>query len=162
LSSKKTNSINSVTKVFGNKVRVRVCGLLFQENSLLLIKHNMGDYNLWAPPGGGVEFGESIEDTLIREFKEETGLAIQVKTFLFLHEHIAPPLHAVELFYHVVSTNFNIIPGNDPELGNQSILDQFKFIDAEKLEEIPAHERHAILRSCINPIELLDKTGQIY
>jgi ADP-ribose pyrophosphatase YjhB (NUDIX family) len=32
---------------------------------------------LWWLPGGGIKFGEAPEDTLLREFKEETGLAIR-------------------------------------------------------------------------------------
>ena len=152
---------NSVGKVFGNRVRVRVSGLLFREEKLLLIKHRMDDYELWAPPGGGVEFGESIEATLVREFREETGIVIEVKGFLFLTEHINPPLHAIELFYHVTSNNTEIIPGIEPEIEDQNILQEFRFTGTRELKEIDPNELHLALKSCTNPIELLDKRGHL-
>lgn len=34
--------------------------------------------NTWWLPGGGVEFGEFPEECLVREFGEETGLAVEV------------------------------------------------------------------------------------
>ena len=152
---------NSVGKVFGNKVRLRVSGLLFKGDKLLLIKHRMDDYELWAPPGGGVEFGESLETTLIREFKEETGLTIEVKEFLFLTEHVRPPLHAVELFYHVASDKFNVNLGADPEIERPDFLQEYMFTGVAELQKIEPGERHTCLKSCTNPIVLLDKRGHL-
>lgn len=158
--SNKTNLTNSIKKVFGNKVRIRVCGLLYKNEKLLLIKHQMDGYHLWAPPGGGVEFGESIETTLIREFKEETGIAVEVQEFLFLSEHIANPLHAIELFYHVTAKDFNISPGHDPEIKHNILID-FQFIGADELGNINIENRHQCLKSCTYPIELLEIRGQL-
>ena len=80
-------------EVFGNKLRVRVNGLVYRGNALLLLKHNINRTTLWAPPGGGIEFGESIEDALIREVKEETNLDIIPGAFLFFTEFLNYPLH---------------------------------------------------------------------
>ena len=43
---------------------------------ILLIRRR--DNDLWALPGGGMELGESIVETAVREVKEETGLNIEV------------------------------------------------------------------------------------
>jgi 8-oxo-dGTP pyrophosphatase MutT (NUDIX family) len=35
------------------------------------------EYNIYSLPGGGIEEGESYEDTLVREVKEESGLVVK-------------------------------------------------------------------------------------
>jgi ADP-ribose pyrophosphatase YjhB (NUDIX family) len=47
------------------------------EGAILL--HRRTDNDLWALPGGGMEFGESIADTVVREVYEETGLRVTPK-----------------------------------------------------------------------------------
>lgn len=161
MSAKKTNLDNSISKEFGNKLRVRVSGLLYKEEKLLLIKHQMTGYNLWSPPGGGVEFGESIEDTLVREFKEETGIDITVMEFLYLTEYINPPYHAIELFYHVMADDYTFVQGYEPEIKGGDIIKDLQYIGEEELSIIDHNERHSSLKSCTNPIELLDKQGHL-
>jgi 8-oxo-dGTP pyrophosphatase MutT (NUDIX family) len=57
--------------------------LLIHHGSVLLIKGcdparpEAGTW--WLTPGGGIEDGESIEDALVREVLEETGLALPVE-----------------------------------------------------------------------------------
>lgn len=44
----------------------------------------------WIIPGGHVEWGEKIEDTVIREMKEETNLDVSNIEFLGMQEKIFP------------------------------------------------------------------------
>ena len=68
----------------GNRVRIRVCGLLLEEESLLMVNHGgLYGHDFWSPPGGGLNFGEGVEDALRREFMEECGLAVDPVEFLF-------------------------------------------------------------------------------
>ena len=54
----------------------------------LLLVHR-ADNDLWALPGGGHEVGESIEDTVVREVKEETGMDVQVTGLVGLYTNPA-------------------------------------------------------------------------
>lgn len=44
----------------------------------------------WEFPGGGVEFGETIEETIIREMKEEYDIDIEIIELLGVNNHIIP------------------------------------------------------------------------
>ncbi len=127
------------------KVRVRSCGLLIENNRLLLLKHQgLGTAgHLWSPPGGGVEFEESAEKALVREFLEETGLKISVDRFLFIHEHMDKELHALELFFKV-SCNAGVLKlGADPET-QQQMLVAVDFFTEAALENIPPANKHVM------------------
>ena len=42
----------------------------------------------WRPPGGGIEFGERGEDTVVREFREELGVELVEPRYLGTLENI--------------------------------------------------------------------------
>lgn len=67
--------------------RIGVYGLLIEDEKLLMIKKSRGPYKgKYDLPGGKIEEGESPEKALVREFKEETGLDIEIGDFLAVSE----------------------------------------------------------------------------
>ena len=60
-----------------------VCGIIV-DNEILILKrqHREGKSNGWCLPGGKVEPGEKSIDGAIRETFEETGIKINIPTFL--------------------------------------------------------------------------------
>ncbi len=58
---------------------VRAYGVLLHEGRVALVRSSNPQHQppLWWLPGGGIDFGESPEETLIREFREETGLSVE-------------------------------------------------------------------------------------
>src|SRR5689334_24082616 len=129
--------IKKVADEFGGRIRIRACGLCFQNDRILLVNHS-GIYgnDFWAPPGGGVEFGETVETTLRREFKEECRTDINVCRFLFGCQFIQATLHALELFFEVECLSPPAI-GNDPELVDHQVISGLKFFDSQSLKAIP-------------------------
>lgn len=136
-----------VQEIFGNKLRVRVCGICIHQGEILLVNHTgLGAPHFWAPPGGGIQTGESAHEALVREFKEETGLSIEVRDFLFACEFIRLPLHAVELFFQVSITGGNLTTGQDPELGNRQVIQDVRFFDDTQIRSIPLAHLHGIFK----------------
>ncbi len=60
-----------------NSIVPAAVGCVVDDQGRLLLEHRV-DNDLWALPGGTHDFGESIEQTVVREIREETGLNVEV------------------------------------------------------------------------------------
>ncbi len=61
------------------------CLILNDKNEVLLVKRSLTcktDRGMWSRPGGGVEFGETFEQAVVREMKEELGIEVEVLRYL--------------------------------------------------------------------------------
>jgi 8-oxo-dGTP diphosphatase len=128
-------------------VRIRVCGICRKDDSLLLVNHaGLAEGSFWAPPGGGVEFGTSVEANLVREYKEETGLEVEPGEFLFATEFLKPPLHAIELFFTVTIKGGLLVRGTDPEMeGTVQIIKEVRFMKFTDIDALSEKARHGAL-----------------
>jgi len=150
-----------IEEIFGKRIRIRVCGLCQDGDNLLLVNHNLyPGQDFWAPPGGGLELGQSAPDALIREFMEETSLEIRVKEFRCIAEFINPPFHALELFFEVEKTGGTTQIGHDPELpADKQLIRDIRFMPWAEIQALPDREKHGLLRLCKGPNDLKLLTG---
>lgn len=140
-----------VMKLYGNRLRLRVCGLYREGDRLLMVRHRgIGPTDtFWCPPGGGAQFGETVPNALVREFAEETGLVIEVGDMLFINEFMQPPLHAMELFFQVRAVGGSIQQGIDPEMGlDEQIIDDVRLMTFEEIKQYPPEEVHTLFQYC--------------
>ncbi len=63
---------------------IRTVGVLVKNNKILVQRDKDG--NEFALPGGHIKIGETLEDGLLREYKEETGIDIKIKHMLWSEE----------------------------------------------------------------------------
>ncbi|WP_236687194.1 NUDIX hydrolase [Ornithinibacillus californiensis] len=86
-----------------------VYGIYQEGNRLLVINKGGGPYkNRFDLPGGSLEEGESLSDAMVREFKEETGLDIEIVEQIGVTDFLFPSnwrdftdVHHIAVFYIV-------------------------------------------------------------
>ena len=71
-----------------------VAAIIRKENCVFATQRGYGDYKVWWEfPGGKVEPGETPEEALVREIKEELASDILVEKYLTTVEHDYPEFH---------------------------------------------------------------------
>lgn len=103
------------------------------------------DTQTWAPPSGGVEPGETVADTAIREVYEETGISVvpeRVVAVLSGRDYVVTYPNSDQMA--TVTTVFRCRPreANAPRVNDDESLD-IRFFPAEDLPTnmLPRHKR---------------------
>ncbi len=129
-----------------NTFRIRVTGLLIEGNKILVLEQKTSDRK-YAIPGGGVEIDETLEQALVREFKEETGLTIKTNQILYISEYYKDAnTHVVEIAFTVSRTDKTekIILGNEPN-SSDHIISNYKLIPINELGDIGMEKLASLL-----------------
>lgn len=116
----------------------RVAGICMKGNRTLLSKLKTDDY--WAFIGGKVMFGESTEDAVLRECKEELGVDLQIERLLAIVENFfeldGHKWHQYIFFYLLKDINNQLQEAE----GEQEVLDNknaiYKWFEFDDLNHI--------------------------
>jgi ADP-ribose pyrophosphatase YjhB (NUDIX family) len=102
------------------------CVILIDGRVLLI--HRRNPPHGWALPGGFVEYGESVEEAVRREMKEETGLDLQNLRQFRVYSDPTRDQRG-----HVVSVVFTARGAGRPEAGDDA--DRYRLIDLNDIPE---------------------------
>lgn len=111
------------------KIRIRVAVVLIKGNKILLVQHQKKGRKYWLLPGGGLEYGETIEECAKRELREEANLHITVGDLILVSESIPPDdhRHVVNLYYRGEIVSGTLKQGDDP------VINDIRFIPLSEL-----------------------------
>lgn len=112
--------------------RIRVGVIIVQDGHILLVQHKKGGKSYWLLPGGGLRFGETLQECAERELLEETNLRIKIEDLAFISETIPPDghRHIINLFF------FGKILDGELRIGNDEILQNARFFDKDGLDDL--------------------------
>lgn len=153
-----------VLRLYGNRLRTRVCGICTIDNKILMVRHKgIGVTDtFWCPPGGGIQFAETAHQALEREFLEETGLIIKPGKLLFVNEFLEPPLHAMELFFLTEIKGGELVLGKDPEMSdNNQIITEVELMSFEQIMSFPPNEVHRMFQFCTTYEDIFALNGYL-
>ncbi len=108
-----------------------VDAVIIKNNSIILIKRKNEPFKgKWALPGGFVEYGETVENAVIREVKEETGLDVGIEKLLGVYSDPDRDPRG-----HTVSVCFicRIVSGNLKSGTDSADVKGFKFSELPEL-----------------------------
>jgi 8-oxo-dGTP diphosphatase len=76
-------------RTYPTRPYLAVSAAIFRDGRVLIVRRGRPPaHGLYTLPGGGVELGETLEDAVIREVREETGLAIAPLALIGFREAI--------------------------------------------------------------------------
>jgi ADP-ribose pyrophosphatase YjhB (NUDIX family) len=117
--------------VANNLLQIRATGVLIDKGRILIVKQRLSDDRSWSLPGGRVEQGETLEEAILREIKEETGLDANIIKLLY----VCDKLEAVPSLIHITFLLEKIggeirLPTNEFD---QNPIHDVKMVPIEKL-----------------------------
>ena len=142
----------SVIDSIKKRIRVRVNGLLIEDDSILMVRlfSPVRRKLIWMPPGGGLQFGEKLEDALKREMMEECGVEVAPGPLWYLNEVLTDEIHAVEFYFRCEHISGSVRKGSDPEYSQQEqIIRDAAFLPFDRLDKpdvYPAYLRKYFVR----------------
>ena len=92
-----------------------VGAVVIDDGRLLLIRRGRGPaQGEWSIPGGRVEFGETLQEAVVREVAEETGLDVVCGAYIGFVERMGPDHHFVILDFWAHARNPSpLLAGDD-------------------------------------------------
>jgi 8-oxo-dGTP diphosphatase len=112
---------------------IRVYGIwINKENEILVCDERINDFMFTKFPGGGLEFGEGIKDCLIREWKEELDIDIEILHHIYTTDFFQ--ISAFDQSSQIISIYYQVKPiHQNPQIEFKTKIFDFTMIGKEEI-----------------------------
>lgn len=111
-----------------------VAAVIFDGSRVFATQRGYGDMkDGWEFPGGKVEEGETLQQALKREIKEELNTDILVEEHIMTIEHFYPKFHLIMdcFLCNVISGNLELIEAEDAKWVDKDTIDSLDWLPAD-------------------------------
>jgi len=120
----------------------------FPNNKILLVKRATVVFKgYWALPGGKVDPGETVEHTVVREVKEETGLDVEIVRRMGEY-HESGVQDGIEYDYYPSCFLVKPVGGNIRRQENE--IEDIRLVDLKNIPEKLAFEHSSMIEDYMN------------
>jgi mutator protein MutT len=123
-----------VKRLYPDQPIVGVGAIIIRDGKILLEKRkNEPGKGKWSIPGGLVELGESLEETVLREVKEETGLDVEKPELIDVVSNIDLDEDNRIKYHFVIVDYFVKLMGGTPEA--MSDAEEIRMVRLDEVEK---------------------------
>ena len=123
----------------------------FPNNQILLVKRGTVVFKGYcALPGGKVDTGETLEQAVIREVKEETGLHVEIVRKIGEYHEFGVQ-DGIDYDYHAAC--FHVKPVKGQIRKQEKEIEEIKLVDLKAIPEKLAFEHASMIKDYINSIK---------
>jgi ADP-ribose pyrophosphatase YjhB (NUDIX family) len=119
-----------------------VTGIVIEDGRLLLLNQDTPNTGRsWSLPGGKLEDGETLAETLVRELKEETGLDVEPGRLLYVCDHL--PAQVIHVTFEARRTGGTV--GDVSAGADTTPIRGVEFVPVSKLPSLGFSDRFTAL-----------------
>jgi 8-oxo-dGTP diphosphatase len=123
-----------VKRLYPKQPIIGVGAVIIKDGKILLEKRkNEPGKGKWSIPGGLVELGESVEQTVIREVKEETGLEVEKPEHIDVVDNVIRDENGVVKYHFVIIDYFVKLKGGTLEA--RSDAEELRWVAFDEVEK---------------------------
>jgi len=134
--------------------RIGLFALIFDAQERVLLGHRR-DIDWWNLPGGGMEAGETVDEALRREVREETGLEVEFEQLVGVYSK--PQKQEVVLTFRCRITGGTLQPTEEIRESRYFALDSLPDNTLPKhrqrVEDAMLHQQSAVIRAQLTSTE---------
>lgn len=109
-----------------------------ESNRILLVCQHHEDKDIWLPPGGSIDPGETSLEAAVREVEEETGLLVDLVTMLWHVEEVGDRGQRFAVYFLGEAKGGTLALGADPEFAeDQQVLKDLRYFSQEEIGQLP-------------------------